>query len=361
MTYDVVERDPVTNQWVTRHILKPGPTGLITTRTRSVRDQMGTRVLELGVCDSEEQTREVVRVEAAKAAGKQSADLDVSPFIALADCHEVIVPVAEFLGERVPVSDVRMRRDFKKLISVVQSSALLHQVQRERRADGAIIATLGDYELAHRLLSPVFDMMLTGGLTPAVRETVEAVEDGEEITQTELARRLEVSLSTVQWRVRRALRGGWLVNNETRRYHPAQLARGGDLPEMGSALPSPRECYEWTTSRLRVGTRSLEANAGAKTGDGYEATSQTGEVYPPLPPAAAVADVTPNGGVAAGPCPDCGGAPCRCTRCPTCDSTNGHWQESGAWYCRNCVIVRIRPEPFVQAGHDPADEEEGEL
>ena len=37
LAYDVVEKDPRTGKHQTRHIVKPGPTGLVTTSTKSLR------------------------------------------------------------------------------------------------------------------------------------------------------------------------------------------------------------------------------------------------------------------------------------------------------------------------------------
>jgi hypothetical protein len=51
MAYDVVEKNSKTNKWETRHIVKPGPTGLMTTSTRSLGPQMSTRVLEIPLPD----------------------------------------------------------------------------------------------------------------------------------------------------------------------------------------------------------------------------------------------------------------------------------------------------------------------
>ena len=57
MEYDVGERDEITHQFVTRHIVKPGPTVLLTTATRSLGEQLATRMLEFQVSDAPEQPR----------------------------------------------------------------------------------------------------------------------------------------------------------------------------------------------------------------------------------------------------------------------------------------------------------------
>lgn len=66
MEYEVVERQEETGHFATRHIIKPGPTGLITTSTKRLGPQMSTRVLELTLSDDQEQTKAIVRAHAKK-------------------------------------------------------------------------------------------------------------------------------------------------------------------------------------------------------------------------------------------------------------------------------------------------------
>lgn len=54
MAYDVVERDEETGKWGVRHIVKPGPTGLVTTSTKPLREQLSTRMLAISIPDTAE-------------------------------------------------------------------------------------------------------------------------------------------------------------------------------------------------------------------------------------------------------------------------------------------------------------------
>src|SRR5207245_8188934 len=116
--------------------------------------------------------------------------------------------------------------------------ALIHCRQRQRTNDGAIVATFDDYARARDLLAQVFDSITAEGLTPPVRELVEAVRPGETVSQAELSRRLKLSKSTISWRAKKARRGGWLKNAETRAGHADRLERGEPLPNDTSALPT---------------------------------------------------------------------------------------------------------------------------
>ena len=175
MEYHVTERDPDTARFVVRLVVKEGPTGLITTSTRSLKAQMETRALEVSISDSPQQTREIILLQSENVNRERPA-FDVTPFVALqrwlelaGDCS-VTIPFALKLGEAVPADLVRMRRDYPQLLAAIQASALLYQRQRERDQDGRIIATLDDYTMARNLLLDVFTATATGGVTKTVRE-----------------------------------------------------------------------------------------------------------------------------------------------------------------------------------------------
>ena len=135
-----------------------------------------------------------------------------------------------------------MRRDFKQLLAVVKAIALLNQHHRGHDTRGAIIAELSDYRWARELLLSVFRSIVGGGITDVIRDTCAAVpEDGKEVSEAELVQKLGLAKSTINYRVRRALKGGWIRNLESRRGYPSRLVRGGPLPEDGSPLPSVEE------------------------------------------------------------------------------------------------------------------------
>jgi len=263
MTYDVVERDPKTRGFRTRRITKAGPTGLITTSTRSISNQLGTRMLEVPLRDDEEQTRAVLRSQAQSVAQHRRVSPDSRSFLALqrwlehgGECR-VVVLFAEVLADLVPAKNVRMRRDFRQLLTCIQAVALLYQCQRERTEDGRVIATIEDYGVARDLVASVFEVIVSEGLTDAVRQTVEAICPSEEISETALAERLNLSKGGVHYRVKRAIKGGWLVNEENRRGYPARLKRAADLPEETSVLPNSERLRKAFEKRSKDGVQTL--------------------------------------------------------------------------------------------------------
>jgi hypothetical protein len=248
MIYKVVEREARSGHFVTRTIRKDGPTGVITTSTHSLRTQLGTRHLEVTVADDADQTRKVMAAHAQRVALDPPRPPDVTAFLALqrwlasAGAQRVVVPFAHVLARLVPPTAVRMRRDFRQLLTAIQTHALLAQQQRSRTPTGAVIAMVEDYGAIRPLLAPLFDMIVAEGVTPVIRETVEAIaQDESEVTVADLAARLKVSKGTMSYRVSRAIAGQWLVNDEKRKGRPAKLRRGLPVPEPGEALPPPSQ------------------------------------------------------------------------------------------------------------------------
>ena len=180
MSYDATERDGETGRFAVRHIEKPGPTGLITTSIKPLGEQMGTRLLAVAVADTPEQTRAVLAAHASTVNGPQptcetAGLVALQRWLELAGDRGVTIPYAHALAQAVPADLVRMRRDFRQLLTVIQAVALLYQRQRERDADGRIIASLEDYAHARYLLLDVFTEAATGGVSHSVRETVQAL------------------------------------------------------------------------------------------------------------------------------------------------------------------------------------------
>ena len=207
---------------------------------------MGTRMLTVSVSDSPDQTRAIMRAQAGGATGETKATVDLAALHALqswleiAGDRDVVIPFAPRLADLVPDSLVRVRRDFPQLLAMIGALATLYQCQRGRDAQGRIIADVNDYANARALLLDVFTETISGGVSQAVRETVNAVAElytGEAVEASALSRALNLHRATAWRRVRQALRLGFLVNEETRRGQPAKLRPGDPLPEDSPALP----------------------------------------------------------------------------------------------------------------------------
>ena len=89
--------------------------------------------------------------------------------------HAVIVPFAKELASLVPPVAVRLRRDFKTVLSLIRAHALLHQATRRKDEGGRIIATIGDYAAIRDLVGDLIAAGVEATVRPEVRETVSAV------------------------------------------------------------------------------------------------------------------------------------------------------------------------------------------
>ncbi len=247
LIYETVEKTEVGLR--PRRIEKPGPTGFITTTTRALESELATRLLTITVRDDPDQTRLVLRETGRRAASGQT-DVDVVPFIAAqrwlaaAGVRDVVVPFAEILANEVDASTVRVRRDFTQLLTLIRSSALLHQQRRPRDAAGRVLATLEDYEVVYALVRDAFAAAITDDLTPAQRQAVEVVvaqfaDTGGELTLRQVAERLGIDKGSASRRLARPLAKGYVLNVEDRRGRPGRYRPGEDLPNPREAIPTP--------------------------------------------------------------------------------------------------------------------------
>jgi len=82
----------------------------------------------------------------------------------------VIIPYANRFAEMFNTTRVEARRAFPQAIAMIKTLALLHQRQRKADAEGRIIATKDDYEVAQHLLKGPLSRSIGGGLSdPAMR------------------------------------------------------------------------------------------------------------------------------------------------------------------------------------------------
>ena len=143
-----------------------GPTGLLTTTTRfKLNVENMTRVQFINADDSAEQTINVLRFTAQE--NKREVDFtlwhSLQKYIE-AGTHDVTIPFMGFIAENLPPLDVRLRRDFSAIQSLIRSSAILHRETRDRDAQGRIVASIKDYETVFDL----YDDVLSEGLNQKI-------------------------------------------------------------------------------------------------------------------------------------------------------------------------------------------------
>jgi hypothetical protein len=227
-------------------IEREGPTGLVVTTTAlRLHPENETRMLSITVTDTPEQTASVFHA----LANETRADLDLTGWWALQTWlatgpAAVAVPFAKHLAKLVPPVAVRLRRDFKTVLTLTRAHALLHQATRLKDAGGRIIATLEDYSAVRALVGDLVASGVEATVRPEVRETVNAVAgllaDGEiEVRQADLRTVLKLDKSAISRRVADALDRGYLRNLEERKGRPARLLLGDAMPDEMDVLPAP--------------------------------------------------------------------------------------------------------------------------
>jgi hypothetical protein len=234
-------------------IEREGPTGLILTTTDlRLHPENETRMLSLTITDTKEQTEAVLRQLAAQDDGDQG---DLSRWHALQTWLatgpiDVTIPFASQLAELVPPVAIRLRRDFKLVLTLIRAHALLHQPSRRKDEAGRIVATVEDYAVVRDLVADLVAEEVDAQVKPETREVVALVckllDDGrEEVRQVDLMPHLKLDKSSISRRIGAALDAGFLRNREKGKYRPARLVLGDPLPEEIEILPSPdqlRDC-----------------------------------------------------------------------------------------------------------------------
>lgn len=270
--YPVTVRGPDGNM-VTKMIIKKGPTNFIcTTTATSLHRENETRMLSLPTNDSAEQTRNILL---SMAAGP-SATADFDEWHAFDDWlghanHRVVIPFATYLARNIPPVAVRLRRDFRALLRLIETHAIMHQLNRKTDEAGRIVATETDYLAIRGLVAELIADAVGATIAESVRETVETVRklagDGscrEGVTVHDLEEALGIERSAAQRRLTTARERGYLVNVEEKKGRPAKYVEGDPLPEKRILLPE-RVCSAQCTPPC---TASCGGPAGQDGRDG---------------------------------------------------------------------------------------------
>jgi hypothetical protein len=256
-------------------IVREGPIALVTTTTGELYSENETRMLAWHIHEDREQTAAVMAGLADRALGAVaiSADLaiwhDLQRWIALGP-NDAVVPFAPQIARGIKPLMVRFRRDVGALFGFIKASALLHQAQRQRDAQGRVVATIADYELAYPIFSKVMAESSGKDVSENVRAVVKLIADraaaaaakpptGMRFQRVEVAgQNPEVTISREQigtetgigkWAAYRAVLTaidlGFLSNNEIRPRKPFRLMLKHAIDEAGpSLLPDPQSIKE---------------------------------------------------------------------------------------------------------------------
>ena len=134
-----------------------GPAAFIQATTRAtLHPENETRLLFIEMDESEDQTRAINERQALEAEKKAPAcPPEVydkwQELLRGLESKPVRIPFASQLAEHLPKNRIRTRRDFPKLLGLIEASAFLHQHRRNRDGAGNIVAAPEDYLIAKEL------------------------------------------------------------------------------------------------------------------------------------------------------------------------------------------------------------------
>jgi hypothetical protein len=139
-----------------------GPVAFLQATTRSLlHPENETRLLFIQIDESEAQTRAINARQAARyelgVLGPDDAVLTSwQAHIRSLELKNVVVPFARQVLPHFPAGRIRSRRDFPKLMGMIQASAFLHQHRREKQGD-VIVASVEDYQIARKLFEHCYE------------------------------------------------------------------------------------------------------------------------------------------------------------------------------------------------------------
>jgi hypothetical protein len=143
----------------TETIVKNGPIAAIFTTARDIDVEMKTRALVQETDESGAQTAAIVHsvLSQRKRADNFQPWIDLQLWLELDMPYRVELPFREAISEAfdpwrpgfLEEAAIRMRRDVSSFVVAIEASAVLHKAQREGAEDGAVIATLDDYQHAY--------------------------------------------------------------------------------------------------------------------------------------------------------------------------------------------------------------------
>jgi uncharacterized membrane protein len=164
------------------------------TTASSVNHENATRCFELQMDETEEQTKRIHERQRLSRTGRGLELRQEAEAITrrhwnaqrLLEPLPVVIPFAGLLS--FPSSWMRTRRDHARFLNLIEVSAFLHQHQRERSRESAIVAALADYETAYALAGEVLKETLTDVKKP-LREAYRRIQALSEGTGGSLSRR----------------------------------------------------------------------------------------------------------------------------------------------------------------------------
>ena len=180
-----------------------------TTPLESLRPDLRNRVIVTAIDESEEQTKRILNFETLLASdGFKAYQLrkeaeekarQLAAYFKKLQPAIVVVPFAEKLYERLTFYNTKLRRDWKKLLALIQASALLFQHQRRAEERDGIRVIYADLCDLQNLLT----------IMPAFMSTLRNLTDAQAKVLSYLSKDFAVTVRDI---TQKALEDGWAVS-----------------------------------------------------------------------------------------------------------------------------------------------------
>lgn len=225
---------------------------MMTTTANRIHHEDQSRMLILNMDYNPETIRQVLKNNASGKT-KRNIEIDLKYWYNIqeeikSNPTDVEIPYAEKLADLMPIDNIKIQRDFPKIISMLEACALVHKKERERSNNRGVIADSTDYEIIYDLLSVPLSQGLEANVTPGIRAVVEKLEalgkeksrnSNEGISQSRLSEVIDADRSSVVRNVQAAIAQGYVENLTPGKGREAKLILGERKLSSSEALPHP--------------------------------------------------------------------------------------------------------------------------
>lgn len=268
-----------------------GPASIVVTGTKPLQDETSTRVMSYPVPDDWKQNEATHDVIASKwnrtrqFSPPSTAWPKLQRLLDLEELPEVVIPFADaiwLVTPRSARSNNRYKRDLGWILTATAIVALLRRHQRRLDEDGYLVAEIEDYVTVREAIAPAFQMVTSGGLTPAMRETHRLINENPEITNAELASMLGLGESATSSRVSTLRKIGLVKRGARRDDQTYPLMVDNTLPEMVS-LPTAEQVESYHSNSQTPDQTEFEADFDTlTTSTGRDSAAETVQAVMPL-------------------------------------------------------------------------------
>ncbi len=178
----------VNNQKTIDIEIKGKPVMLVTTARTNPNTEILNRFQIVSLDETKNQSKRIV-FRQAKQRKNIKFDPKITESLRLLKREEVFIPfaeqIAQFLDNDYGFEDVRIRRDFSRLLDLVRCSTTLYQFQRERNEENVLISSEVDYEIAREVINYIQGQTFKG-LIHKLKKSFECCKSLGEFTAAEI-------------------------------------------------------------------------------------------------------------------------------------------------------------------------------